>query len=160
MQKFDEAMEDDFNAASAIGAVFEMVREINRVVSDAELIKSDPHMKDALVQARDALLAVSRVLNLFGRKPEEWFGRSLDKIRIKESGEKLAEIRNGLSAFGAELAPDGSLSPQVIDMLISERDSARSAKAWKKADEIRDLLARMNVELLDSTEGTKWQIKE
>lgn len=160
MQKFDEAMEDDFNTASAIGAVFEMVREINRVVSDAELIKNDPHIKDALAQARDALLAVSRVLNLFGREPEEWFGRSLDKIRIKESGEKLAEIRNGLSAFGAELAPDGSLSPGVIDMLISERNSARSAKAWKKADEIRDLLARMNVELLDSTEGTKWQIKE
>ncbi len=160
LRKFDEAMDDDFNTASAIGNIFEMVREINRVLSDSELMKNDPHIKDALAHARDALLAVSKVLNLFGKDPEEWFGRSRARIRIKSEGEKLAGIKNGLSAFGMELAPDGTLSADAIEKLIVNRNTVRSARDWKKADEIRDLLAGMGIELLDSPEGTKWQIKE
>ncbi len=158
--KFDEAMDDDFNTASAIGGVFEMVRDINRALSDTDILRSDPHIKDALAHAGDALSTVSRVLNLFGRDPEEWFGRSRDKIRIKAEGEKLAGIRNGLSAFGVEPASDNTLPSGAIDKLIIDRNASRLAKDWKKADEIRNILADMGIELLDSPEGTKWQIKE
>ncbi len=160
LRKFDEAMDDDFNTASAIGSVFETVRDINRVISDTELLKNDPHIKDALAHARDALSAASKVLNLFGRDPEDWFGRSRAKIRIKADGERLAGIRDGLRALGVEPASDNTLPSAAIDGFIADRNAARSSKDWKKADEIRNLLSGMGIELLDSPEGTKWQIKE
>lgn len=46
-----------------------------------------------------------------------------------------------------------------IDQLIIERNAAREAKDWAKADEIRDRLAEMKVVIEDSARGTGWRIE-
>ncbi|SHJ80583.1 cysteinyl-tRNA synthetase [Hathewaya proteolytica DSM 3090] len=48
---------------------------------------------------------------------------------------------------------------ELIDRLIAERKEARETKNWARADEIRDELASMNIELLDTKEGTTWKLK-
>jgi len=43
--------------------------------------------------------------------------------------------------------------------LIRQRQSAREAKDWARADDIRKKLAGMNVVLKDSADGTSWTIE-
>jgi cysteinyl-tRNA synthetase len=44
-----------------------------------------------------------------------------------------------------------------IEKLIAERQAARKAKDFAKADAIRAQLLDMGIELLDTREGVKWK---
>jgi len=44
-----------------------------------------------------------------------------------------------------------------IDALVAERDAARAAKDFARADAIRDELTERGIELLDGAEGTRWR---
>lgn len=48
----------------------------------------------------------------------------------------------------------------LINRLIEERNEARKNRNWIRADEIRDELQAMNIELIDSKLGTDWKIKK
>lgn len=48
---------------------------------------------------------------------------------------------------------------KLINHLIEERNIARKEKNYKRSDEIRAQLLDMNIEVLDSKEGTSWRIK-
>ncbi|QHT63382.1 cysteine--tRNA ligase [Paenibacillus lycopersici] len=59
----------------------------------------------------------------------------------------------GLLAAGEELLDAD------IDALIAERTEARASKNWKRADEIRDLLAAQGIVLEDTPQGIRWKRK-
>ncbi len=48
---------------------------------------------------------------------------------------------------------------KLINHLIEERNIARKEKNYKRSDEIRAQLLEMNIEVLDSKEGTSWRVK-
>ena len=48
---------------------------------------------------------------------------------------------------------------QEIEALIKERNDARLAKDWARADAARDKLKAMNIELEDGPNGTTWHRK-
>jgi len=48
---------------------------------------------------------------------------------------------------------------ELINKLIVERAQARASKNWSRADEIRNEFIAMNIELLDTKEGTTWKSK-
>ena len=50
--------------------------------------------------------------------------------------------------------------PPEIEQLIKEREVARKRKDFATADQIRDKLAEMGIELKDTPEGTKWRWKK
>ncbi|MFQ5443945.1 MAG: cysteine--tRNA ligase, partial [Nitrospinales bacterium] len=76
------------------------------------------------------------ILGLFYMKPGDFKNLRLNK--------KIAEL---------------SLDPAKIESIIAERNKARAAKDWKKADECRDELAELNVVLEDTATGTVWKVK-
>ena len=45
---------------------------------------------------------------------------------------------------------------KIIFDLIKEREEARKLKDFERADNIRDKLKKMNINIEDSPEGTKW----
>jgi cysteinyl-tRNA synthetase len=47
----------------------------------------------------------------------------------------------------------------LINQLINDRNEARKSKNYSKADEIRNQLLAMNIEILDTKEGTTWRVK-
>ncbi|MBT3202543.1 MAG: cysteine--tRNA ligase [Phycisphaerales bacterium] len=59
----------------------------------------------------------------------------------------------------AEMAPveiaDGA--DEEIDALVEARTTARAEKDYARGDEIRDQLAEMGIEIMDSPEGTTWR---
>ena len=111
--KFEAAMDDDFNTADALAAIFELVKIANTNVDE----NSSKEFAGGLYEE---LFKLSDVLGLKIEKKEE----ILDK-----------EIEN----------------------LIQERQAARKAKDFKRADEIRDELLKKGIILKDTREGVKWQ---
>ena len=52
-----------------------------------------------------------------------------------------------------------NVNEELINNLIIERAQARESKNWTRADEIRNEFIAMNIELLDTKEGTTWKVK-
>ena len=131
---FEEAMDDDFNTAFAIGLIYDLVRDINRFLSEVDRKNQDGAFF-ILVSAGAAFDDVGKTLGLFVRTPEEWFseGRRTD-----------AKVR---------------LSVERIEELIHLRNEARSRKDWPEADRIRKILDDGGVELFDRPDGTVWKPK-
>ena len=111
--KFEAAMDDDFNTADALAAIFELVKFANTNVNE----NSSKEFAEGLYEE---LFKLSDVLGLKIEKKEE----ILDK---------------------------------EIEDLIQERQAARKAKDFKRADEIRDELLKKGIILKDTREGVKWQ---
>ena len=111
--KFEDAMDDDFNTADALAAIFELVKFANTNVDE----NSSKEFAGGLYEE---LFKLSDVLGLKIEKKEE----ILDK---------------------------------EIEDLIQERQAARKAKDFKRADEIRDELLKKGIILKDTREGVKWQ---
>lgn len=62
--------------------------------------------------------------------------------------------------FGFLEADNGAeLLDEEVDRLIEERNDARKAKNWARADEIRDLLAEKGILLEDTPQGIRWRRK-
>ena len=53
-----------------------------------------------------------------------------------------------------------NVNEEEILKYINERNDARKNKDWARADEIRQILLELNIELVDSKEGTSWKVKQ
>ena len=51
------------------------------------------------------------------------------------------------------------IDEELVNRLIAERNEARANKNYGRSDEIRAELLAMNIEVLDSKEGTTWRVK-
>ena len=111
--KFDQAMDDDFNTADAIAAIFELVKFAN-TCGDAE------HTKAFWEALKEKITTLSDVCGLIVEKKEE-------------------------------------LLDADVEALIEERQAARKAKNFARADEIRQQLLDMGIVLEDTREGVKWK---
>jgi cysteinyl-tRNA synthetase len=132
--RFREAMDDDFNTAQALGVLFETVRATNRFL--AETGSHTPATLSLLQQVVSLFSETGGVLGLFTSNPATW----LEAIRKAKSGQM-------------------EISPEEIEQLIAERAAARKNRDFKRGDEIRDLLLQRGIQLLDSPQGTTWNIK-
>ena len=113
VQNFEKAMEDDFNTADAIAAIFELVKFAN-TTADGESSKA--YLQRLLAQ----IVKLTDVLGLI----------------VEEKSELL---------------------DADIEALIQERQEARKARNFARADEIRDELLEKGILLEDTREGVKWK---
>ncbi|NWF51809.1 MAG: cysteine--tRNA ligase [Nitrospirae bacterium] len=130
-KRFEEAMDDDFNTALALGHIFEFMREINRFIDSKP---SGMKVKELLQRSKEVLSEFGGVLNIFVRTPEEWY-RSL--ISVKKIG----------------------LSEKDIDEKIKVRQDARKKRQWDVADRIRKELEEKGVILEDKEVRTDWRVR-
>ena len=133
-EKFVEAMDDDFNTARAVGCLFEATRIINGYLAEKPSVTS-PETLFILHQAQQYFKEAGGVLGFFRDAVDDYFLKDREKESAKQ----------GLNA-------------EEIERLIGERNIARGAKNWAKADEIRKTLADKNVILKDSPTATTWEI--
>lgn len=113
VKAFEAAMEDDFNTADAVAAVFDLVKYINTNVSAQ-------NSKECLQHYLDLLVKLCDVLGLIVNKQEDLLDADIEK-------------------------------------LIEERQAARKAKNFARADEIRDELLSKGIILKDTREGVQWK---
>lgn len=75
------------------------------------------------------------------------------KSFAKEALRRIKELTDVLGLFGGEDEEEGL--GDDIQALIDERQAARKAKNWARADEIRDQLAAMGITLKDTPQGVQ-----
>jgi len=133
--RFEEAMDDDFNTAQALGYFYDLQTQLNSLLS---LSKGRPteEMISMLKQGLDHFSTKGRVFGLFREDPERYLAQ-----RKKEGLKRL------------------NLTGQTILRSIEERNLARKEKNWKRADEIRNDLLSKGVILEDTPSGTTWKVK-
>lgn len=129
--KFDEAMDDDFNTALALGHVFEFIREANRFLDRKPSGSRDGEL---LSTAKKLLLEAGDILNLFRRTPYEWY---LSLMNLRNIG----------------------VSEKEILEKINERREARDRKDWGAADSIRKELEEKGIILEDKKDRTDWKVR-
>ena len=71
--------------------------------------------------------------------------------KLKEMTVKLADV------LGLIVEKKEEMLDEDIEALILERQEARKAKNFARADEIRDELAEKGIILEDTREGVKWK---
>ncbi len=113
VEEFEKAMDDDFNTADAIAAIFELVKYAN---TTATAESSKEHLRGLL----DRIVKLGDVLGLILDKKEELLDADIEK-------------------------------------LIEERQAARKAKDFARADAIRDELLEKGIILKDTREGVQWK---
>jgi cysteinyl-tRNA synthetase len=72
----------------------------------------------------------------------------------------VAVLRDADRVLGVlEPAPAAGADDAEIARLVAERDAARRARDFARADAVRDALAARGIELLDTADGTHWRRK-
>ncbi len=117
-QRFEGAMNDDFNTPQALAALHELAHEVNR----------------ARGAGHGALAATLRALGgrlgLLQQAPEDF-------------------LRGGPGG--------GGLDEAEVEALVAEREAARAARDWARADALRDRLLEAGIVLEDTPDGTRWR---
>ncbi len=131
---FVEAMDDDFNTAQAYANLFGVMKYLNNVIADK---KMDVSQKSNLLSvAKNTIIKLFNILAIFDEEPEE-FMNNLKQKYLKTLGISEEEILNEIEA----------------------RKEAKANKDYAKADEIRNSLDAKGISLLDTKDGTAWNIK-
>ena len=87
---------------------------------------------DDKVKYKTELLAASQVFGILKKSPKKWLG--------------IGQTQDNLNS-------------EFIENLINERNEARLSKDFNKADEIRNKLSDMGIEIEDTPNGTIWRSK-
>jgi cysteinyl-tRNA synthetase len=82
---------------------------------------------------------------------------NMEKVVLIEDFDKVFSM-DLLVVEAESTAPE--VDEDLINKLIAERNEARASKNWAKADEIRNKLLDMNIEILDTREGTSFKVKQ
>jgi cysteinyl-tRNA synthetase len=78
------------------------------------------------------------------------------KSELLGAGNELGILQQNPTAWFASTA-SGELDTDKIDALVAERVQARNDKNWQRADEIRDRLDEMGIQIQDGPSGTQWR---
>jgi len=90
-------------------------------------------------------------------------GVAWNMVRYPEKSKDIYELllkMDSVFGLGIEDAGKKDAEPELdseIEQLIEERQQARKEKNWKRADEIRDRLKEMGIDLQDTPQGVKWK---
>ena len=83
-----------------------------------------------------------------------------EKLGKEQSLMFKKELIRMMNVLGLKIPEMTEGKKQEIDNLIQNREKFRKEKQFKKADEIRDKLNELNIELIDHKEKTIWMKKE
>tara|TARA_B100000965_G_scaffold54894_2_gene41353 strand:- start:10734 stop:12134 length:1401 start_codon:yes stop_codon:yes gene_type:complete len=155
----DESIEQAHSMLNRIYRNLKKVEDVNIDENNVNLIPvnvldclcDDLNTPEALAQLNDLVSKLSKAVN---------------KDQIKVYKEQILAVGNILGILkdspdkwlGIGQASD-SIDSSKIDSLIEERKLARESKDFSRADEIRNELAEMGIEIEDTPKGTIWRTK-
>ena len=133
--QLEEAMDDDFNTAQALGYFYDLQRSLNSLL---DISKGHPteEIVSILKQGLDHFFLKGWIFGLFREDPQNYLNQ-----QKKEGLKKL------------------NLTEDEILKSIVERNQVRKEKNFKRADEIRTNLLSKGIVLEDTPTGTNWKLK-
>jgi cysteinyl-tRNA synthetase len=110
-QRFEEALDDDLNISGALGAIFEMVREVNRAIAQHQLSAAEAELVTTFMYRLDTVLGL------------------------------LSEEQTPLD--------------RAVESLMEERQQARQARDFARADALRAQLRERGYVVEDTPQGPR-----
>jgi cysteinyl-tRNA synthetase len=135
---FERDMDDDFNSAGALGAIFELARAANGFLASNESVLGAADL-EALAGVEAAIVELLGVLG----------------VTLPETDEAPG-LPEGIVPLARELAGyEGADPSAAADAILAARAAAREAKDWATADAVRDGLAAIGVKVEDTASGAR-----
>ena len=136
-KKFDAEMDDDFNTAGALAAVFQLAKAANTFISEyqTDVCEADRLL---LCDAEEVVLSRLRVLGI--------------ELAEDQAGGYPAEV----VALAADVAGFAGTDPEdAVETLLAVRAAARGSKDWATADAVRDGLSALGFTIEDTPQGAR-----
>ncbi|MEQ1543760.1 cysteine--tRNA ligase [Methyloglobulus sp.] len=138
--RFEQAMDDDFNTPVAISVLFEIATELNKAKQNKEIQKVE--------KLAVTFINLAGLLGLLQQKPDGFLKGIVTNISI--------------SGFTEDAIANITVTVEDSDAYINEkiqlRLNAKKEKNWTLADQIRDELKKQGVILEDKPDGsTNWR---
>ena len=138
-QRFTEAMDDDFNTAQAIAALFDLASEINRAADQGH----------STMEAQSVIMELAGVL-----------GFSLEPRRFRiDVGGGIVKIAARLGINVEKDVKDINEQERIIQQIVDKRQELRSRREWAETDKIRSELEEQGIVQEDTPRGTTWRYK-
>jgi len=139
-------LSDDLNTAQALGAIFDMVRDVNAAADAGEVHSGDIPALLQTLQQFDEIFAVMK-------------DDDAAKVRATVEWAKKEGLAGKISAETAELAKAATLTDDEIEKLAAEHSAARKARDFARSDAIRAQLADNGIILENTKDGVRWKRK-
>lgn len=133
---FVDAMDDDFNTAGGLAAIFSFANECNRFLEQHDHM--DATAREAALLSADAIEALMGVL-----------GIAMPQTDADEWPAEVCELAAGICDYA------GDDPHMAADMLLEARAQARAEKNWALADAVRDGLAALGFTIEDTANGAR-----
>ena len=136
-EQFVAAMDDDFNTAGGLAAIFGLVTAANTYLAEA----ADDVATSPALRAADMLEELTDVLG----------------VKLAAQGEKLpAEL---VDLAREQAGYEGASPEEAAEALLAARQEARKAKNWAVADAIRDGITALGLVVEDTAAGARLRTK-
>ena len=157
MESSKNALERIVTAVANLKHLLEEGKEENLTDAEKELLKEMPEFRKKFEEAMDDDLntadAISAIFELV-----KFANTNADENSSKAFAEAVRnEIISLSDILGLIVEKEEENLDQEIEKLIEERQAARKARDFKRADEIRDELLSQGIILEDTREGVKWK---
>ena len=129
INEFKEAMDDDFNSARVVAALFNLFKHLNEVL----VSKKTRPTPDECAGFAEAIREVGGVMGVLLRDPDE-ITNEIKEIQI---------VRYGISK-------------DEIEEIINKRKAYRAEKNFEMADKMREELLEKGISIQDTPNGTEW----
>jgi cysteinyl-tRNA synthetase len=126
--RFRDAMEDDFNTPEAVAALFDAVKDGNRILDEG----GDGVALGSAFRTMAETLGVT-------------FGRA-----------ELTDLEARVYELAQRFGTPAGTPAEMIDALLARRATAREEKDWATSDAVRDGLAELGITVEDTADGARW----
>ena len=106
-------------------------------------------------EAMTALLDLTGAVNAYVDDRAEY-----DYVALRQAVGTFAEFGGDVLglAFGTEEGGDVSLAGDLVELVLQAREDERAAGNYERADELRDELEAMGVEVQDTDDGPTYRL--
>lgn len=136
-ERFVADMDDDFNTAGALGALFELARVANTFMAAQPAGFSSPDLI-ALAEVEETLVELLGAL-----------GVTLGDTVVSTYPAEVVGLAEQLAGYG------GTDPDAAVEALLAARSAARTERNWSAADAVRDGLAELGFVVEDTPQGAR-----
>jgi cysteinyl-tRNA synthetase len=133
--KISDSLNDDFSTPEVMATFFELIRNFNSQVKLG--MKENPVLMKMCANLRELFQRFGKFSGLFAESPAE-FLKFLDDMLLKKM----------------------NLERSQIQALVDERWQAKQGKDFAKADELRKRLTDMGISVMDTNQGSMWEVSK
>ena len=152
MEQTKNGLERMYNGKEHLERLLEICEE-KEDEDISKLVELKKEFLDCMDDDLNTADAISKVYELI--RYANTFDENTDLKVVKGAVKLLSDLTSVLGLLYKEEEDDNL--DEKVEKLIKEREEARKNKDFKRADEIRDALKEMNIELKDTRNGVVWK---